>query len=66
MVYNSFEWPGSFGGTATATTAEEFPGRIQPPIPSRPGIKYPVRAAPSLRQYRYKEYLLCKIYVTSK
>ena len=29
-----------------ATAAEEFPAESRPPIPSRPGIKYPVRATP--------------------
>ena len=40
---------GATATTATTTTAEELPGRLHPPIPSRPGMKYPVRAYPSLR-----------------
>ena len=30
--------------------AEEFSEDLHPPIPSHPGMKYPVRASPSLRQ----------------
>ena len=42
--------PNSTGRTAAAATAaEEFSGRVQAPSPSHPGIKYPVRANPSLR-----------------
>ena len=37
----------TFLGWAAATATEEFPGRA---IPSHPGMKYPVRANPSLRQ----------------
>ena len=32
--------------TAAATAAEEFLAGVQAPIPSHPGIKYPVRAPP--------------------
>ena len=43
------------GATATAaTTAEEFAEDLHPPIPSHPGMKYPVRASPSLRQHDLK------------
>ena len=34
---------------ATAATTEEFPQTSNPPFPSHPGMKYPVRANPSLR-----------------
>ena len=37
--------------TATTAAAEEFLATSRPGIPSRPGIKYPVRAIPSLRPY---------------
>jgi hypothetical protein len=30
---------------------EEFSEDLHPPIPSHPGMKYPVRASPSLRLY---------------
>ena len=36
-----------FGDGAAA--AEEFSEDLHPPIPSHPGMKYPVRAPPSLR-----------------
>ena len=42
---NTHFWEG-----ATATTAEEESSKdLHPPIPSHPGMKYPVRASPSLR-----------------
>ncbi len=43
------------GAMATATTvAEEFPGRFQRPILSRPGIQYPEQATPHSDHILYK------------
>ena len=38
-----------FEGATATTTTEEFSEDLHPPIPSHPGMKYPVRAPPSLR-----------------
>ena len=48
----SFVTPDPMGSLAggrrwvAATTTEEFPARSSPPIPSRPGMKYPIRTSP--------------------
>ena len=42
-------------GAAATTAEEEFSEDLHPPIPSHPGMKYPVRASPSLR-YRSEGY----------
>ena len=34
---------------AAVATAEEFPGNLHPPIPSHPGMKYPVRHPPHFK-----------------
>ena len=43
-------WRATAAATAATATAEEFPARFRPGISSHPGIKYPVRAIPSLRR----------------
>ncbi len=43
-------WKGATTAAAT-TAAEEFPANDHSPIPSRPGIQYPIQAYPSLRQW---------------
>ena len=42
--------PNTLFEEATTTAEEEFSEDLHPPIPSHPGMKYPVRASPSLRQ----------------
>ena len=36
-------------GGGAAAAEEEFSKDLHPPIPSHPGMKYPVQASPSLR-----------------
>ena len=43
---------------ATTAAAEEFPDNLHSPIPSHPGMKYPVRASPSLRHIYIYIYIL--------
>ena len=43
-------------GSTAAATEEEFSEDLHPPIPSHPGMKYPVRASPSLRLWKLKHH----------